>query len=151
MLVDTGGSTIALDLFTGRREAKAMGNSQPCDGRNRARRSPSVSRFGRLVLLQWAILASCVGAGSELELTSQDQSHDQAWIASVYQREAARLWQSSQQMSARLTVYERVFGAESDWVTGTRVLAQALEEEALEHERKARQHLKLLKQQVGDR
>jgi hypothetical protein len=40
-------------------------------------------------------------------------------------------------------VYERLFGPESEWVTGARLLAQYYEEAAHEAEQLARRHLKL--------
>jgi hypothetical protein len=43
----------------------------------------------------------------------------------------------------RALIYERLFGAESEWVSSTRVLARSYEDAASEHERLAQQHLEL--------
>ncbi|HEU5407003.1 MAG TPA: hypothetical protein VFU48_04515, partial [Nitrospira sp.] len=55
--------------------------------------------------------------------------------------EAARLRQASEDLSVRVNVYERLFGPTSDWVAGTRLLAQSYEDAAQTYERKARQQL----------
>jgi len=74
-------------------------------------------------------------------LTTYDANQDQRTIAEFYSQEAARLRQKSEEMSIRIAVYERLFGPDSDWVAGTRLLAQSYEEAAKEHERMAGKHL----------
>jgi hypothetical protein len=89
------------------------------------------------------IISGCTttAAKGELELLTSDSAQDHRKIATYYRREAARLRQASEDLSVRIHVYERLFGATSDWVAGTRLLAQSYEEGAKEYERKAREHV----------
>ncbi len=83
-------------------------------------------------------------AKEELDLTTYDPVQDHRKIAAYYSREATKLRQTSEEMSVRIAVYERLFGPESDWVSGTRLLAQSYQDAAREHELKAREHLDLI-------
>ena len=80
----------------------------------------------------------------ELELTTHDPTQDHRKIAAYYSHEAATLRQSLEKMSVRIAVYERLFGPASDWVAGTRLLAQSYDTAAKEHEQKACEHLELI-------
>ena len=51
----------------------------------------------------------------------------------------------------RAFVYERVFGADSDWVTSARLLAQFYENSAREQERQANWHLEMAGQRIESR
>lgn len=101
---------------------------------------------------RWCVLAgTCVllgcmnNRGSELELTSSDPSKDQHKIAQFYNQEATRFRHMAQDLSHRALLYERLFGPKSDWVEGTRLLAQSYEDAATEQERMAERHLELLR------
>lgn len=72
-----------------------------------------------------------------------DQSQDQRKIAAYYVLEAARLQQKAEELADRAAAYELLFGLDSDWVRGTRLLAQFYKETAKEQERMANQHLNL--------
>lgn len=80
-----------------------------------------------------------------LELTTLDQSQDQEKIAAYYRHEAAVARQQAEELNHRAMVYERLFGPESEWVSGTRLLAQFYEEAAREAEQLAQRHLKITK------
>src|SRR5919201_734289 len=54
-----------------------------------------------------------------------------------YQREAALYREKSAALLERAALYERIFGPQSDWVTGTRMLAAFYEDEARDRERQA--------------
>lgn len=99
-----------------------------------------------LLILGLAIIAGCTTptVKEELELTSHDPTQDHRKIAAYYNHEAAKLRQASEEMSVRITVYERLFGPTSDWVNGTRLLTQSYEDAATELERKAHEHLELI-------
>lgn len=101
----------------------------------------SLKRLALLMALGSAVTSGCTSPRGELDLTAYDQTQDQWKIANYYSQEAARLRQKSEEMSARIVVYERLFSPTSDWVTGTRLLAQSYEEAAKEHERMASKHL----------
>jgi hypothetical protein len=64
-------------------------------------------------------------------------------IAELLSKEAVELRQMSEELKQRVLVYERLFGPDSDWVAGTRLLAQTYADAARERERKADEHLKL--------
>jgi hypothetical protein len=94
-----------------------------------------------LVAVAITVMNGCTSttAKSEFELSSSDSPQDHRKIATYYRHEAARLRQASEDLSVRVKVYEQLFGPTSDWVTGTRLLAQSYEEAAQAYERKARQ------------
>ncbi len=96
----------------------------------------------------WSVLGVCAalgcnGPGSPLDLMTMDPVQDQGKIAAYYVLEAARLRQKAQELTDRAGAYELLFGRESDWVRGARLLAQFYEETARERERMARQHMNL--------
>ena len=84
---------------------------------------------------------SCGAQTHELDLSSYDLTQDQRKIAEYYTQEAARLRDKSEAMLMRAAIYEQLFGRNSDWVAGARLLAQSYEEEAREHERMAGKHV----------
>jgi hypothetical protein len=96
-----------------------------------------------MILVSSFMLWGCVGLGPPLDLSTMDPSQDQWRIAEYYSREAMRLRQTAQELYDRVLIYERLFGAESEWVSGTRLLAQSYENAAFEHERLAHKHLEL--------
>jgi hypothetical protein len=101
--------------------------------------------LGLLLALMTAAASGCASPGTELDLANHDPAQDHRKIASYYSREAERLRQTAEELSARIAVYERLFGRTSDWVIGTQLLAQSYEEAAKEHARKASEHLEFVK------
>ncbi len=89
-------------------------------------------------------MSGCTGTKTELEMTNYDAAQDHRKIAAYYMREAVKFRAVSEDLSDRVALYERLFGPTSDWVVGTRLLAQSYEERAKEHERKAGKHLELV-------
>ena len=85
---------------------------------------------------QWS---GCGTSASVFDLQTDDPRQDQQKIAEFYAHEAMRLRQMAQNYDHRMAVYERLFGPHSDWVEGTRLLAQSYEAAAQEQERIARQ------------
>jgi hypothetical protein len=81
-----------------------------------------------------------VNAGTELDLTTFDRTQDQQKIAEFYGQEAVRLRYMARDLADRVTVYEQVFGQDSDWVKGVRLLAQSYLNAARDHEAKAERH-----------
>ena len=88
-------------------------------------------------------MSGCENAASVFDLNSDDPRQDQEKIAEFYTHEAARLRQMAQDYDHRVAVYERLFGPHSDWVDGTRLLAQSYEAAAQEQERIAARHQRL--------
>jgi len=98
-----------------------------------------------IVLAAITVLPACSHAGSELDLTAYDRAQDQNKIAAFYSQEAVRLRLMARDLDHLALVYERLFGQESDWVSGTRLLARSYEDAARDHERTAEQHLLLIR------
>lgn len=87
------------------------------------------------------LLVGCSRPQTELSLKTYAEQQDQKKIAEFYAQEAIRSRQMAQDLFRRVKVYERLFGPDSDWVAGTRVLAESYEEAAYEDERAAARHL----------
>jgi len=90
------------------------------------------------------LLAGCLDPGAPLELSMLDPSPAQAKIAEYHFQEAAKMRQKAEEQLERARLYEGLFGVESDWVAGSRLLAQTYEEEARSHEAQGRKHLRLV-------
>ena len=100
------------------------------------------ARAGRWVAVVCLLAAyGCTGPSVPLEMTSLDPSQDQWKIAQHYSHEAAGLRQKAEDFSNRALVYEQLFGRDSEWVAGARLLAQFYQEEARERERLAGSHV----------
>lgn len=99
-----------------------------------------------LVLLLGIFLQSgCSGRPAVLlDMTALNSSQDHGKIATYYHHQAVVSRQQTEELTNRAVVYERLFGQESEWVTGTRLLAQFYEEAAREEERLASRHLSLV-------
>lgn len=78
-----------------------------------------------------------------LHTASYDPSQDHPKMASYYVHEAMLSHHMAEELANRVVVYERLFGRESDWVAGTKLLTQFYEEAAREQDRQATLHLEL--------
>jgi hypothetical protein len=98
-----------------------------------------------VLLLASFLLSGCSGGpAAPLDMTALNPGHDHGRIATFYRHEAGVSRQQAEELSHRAMVYEGLFGRESEWVTGTRLLAQFYEEAAREEEQLASRHLELL-------
>ncbi len=102
-------------------------------------RAPSVTILSVAMLL----VSGCSGLGATYELSTFDASANQWTIANYHAQEATRLQQKAEELTARALIYERLFGADSEWVTGTHLLAQSYVDAAQEQARLAEKHLSL--------
>ncbi|MGA6828873.1 hypothetical protein ACO9S2_14845 [Nitrospira sp. NS4] len=82
----------------------------------------------------------CVRTAVPLDLASPDPTYDQTKIAAYYSREAAFFRLKSQEFAQRVLVYEGLFGTNSEWVKGARLLERYYEDAAQEQERLANLH-----------
>jgi len=96
-----------------------------------------------LILLLGFVLVSGCSSADVLDLVSRDPGQDHGAIASYYTREAALSRQQVEELTDRAVLYEGLFGQQSDWVTGTKLLVKFYQEMALEQDRLAELHLKL--------
>jgi hypothetical protein len=83
-----------------------------------------------------------------LDTASRDPTQDHVKMASIYVRQAMRSRELAEEQSNRAFVYERVFGAGSDWVSSARLLAQFYENSARDQERQANWHLEMAGQRT---
>ncbi|HJT20103.1 MAG TPA: hypothetical protein VJ746_06510 [Nitrospira sp.] len=83
------------------------------------------------------------GLPAPLDTESMDPNADHLKIASYYTREAMLSRQKAEEQANRVLVYEQVFGRESDWVSGAKILVQFYEDAAREQDRQANLHLEL--------
>jgi hypothetical protein len=98
----------------------------------------------RILMFSLLLQVSCGGGPtSPLEMTTLDPSDDHEKIAYYYRHEAALSRQQFEELTDQATVYERVFGPESDEVAGTRLLVQFYKEVAIEQDRLAELHMKI--------
>ena len=95
-------------------------------------------------LLGFVLVSGCTSSPTAvLDPISRDPGQDHWAIASYYTREAAVSRQQVEELTDRAVLYEGLFGRESDWVAGTKLLVQFYQEMALEQDRLADLHLKL--------
>ncbi|MDH5724477.1 MAG: hypothetical protein OEY60_03310 [Nitrospira sp.] len=96
----------------------------------------------RGLLLFFLIISVTSGCASpeSLEMGSYDPSHDQRAIAGYYRHQALAMHEKAKAQTTTAARYEELFGAESDLVSGARLLAHYYEETALELERLAKAH-----------
>lgn len=85
------------------------------------------------------VISGCASPES-LEMGSYDPSHDQRAIAGYYRNQAIAMHEKAKAQTTTAARYEELFGAESDLVSGARLLAHYYEETALELERLAEAH-----------
>ena len=96
-----------------------------------------------LLLLIGLLLATACHRGPvvpfvPLHTRTHDPYQDHMTMAKYYANEATLSHQKAEELANRIVVYERLFGRESDWVTGTHLLAQFYEEAAREQDRVCR-------------
>ena len=80
-----------------------------------------------------------------------DPTQDHVKMASFYVRQAMRSREMAGEQANRALVYERMFGADSDWVSSARLLSQFYENAAREQEREANWHLEMAGQRSDAR
>ena len=100
----------------------------------------------RFLPLALAVLG-CAHGTEPLDLTSPDPASDQRKIANYYSREADFFRLKAEELSQRIVVYEGLFGPDSEWVKGTRLLERFYKDSAEEQERRASSHLGLAGQE----
>jgi len=96
--------------------------------------------------LAFAVLG-CAHGTEPLDLTSPDPASDQRKIANYYSREAEFFRFKADELSQRIVLYEGLFGPDSEWVKGARLLEQFYKDSAEEQDRRASSHLGLAGQE----
>ena len=99
-----------------------------------------------ILLLGFVLVLGCSSGPTDvLDPVSRNPGQDHEAIATYYTREAALSRQQVEELNDRTVLYEGLFGRESDWVVGTKLLVKFYQEMALEQDRLADLHLKLSK------
>ena len=93
------------------------------------------TRPAAIVLL--TLLATACASAQRPDNTVMESPGVQDAGVLQYQREAQLYRDKSAALIERAALYERIFGPQSDWVTGTRMLAAFYEDEARDRERQA--------------
>jgi hypothetical protein len=78
-----------------------------------------------------------------IDTRSVDSNQDHLRIASYYTRQAMTSRQKAEEQASLALVYGRLFGYDSEWVSGAQLLTQFYEEVAREQDRQASLHLEL--------
>jgi hypothetical protein len=101
-------------------------------------------RHGALSLAAVACTAiGCVSSPAPLTLTSLEPTADQRKIAEYYRQEALSFRLKARELAERIAAYQDLFGADSDWVNGARLLAQFYEHSAIDQDHQALMHLSI--------
>ena len=94
------------------------------------------------LLLGILLQAGCSsGPMAPLEMTTLNPSDDHQTIARHYRNEARLSRQQVTDLSNQVMIYEQLFGQESDWVSGTRLLVPFYQDVAWEQDRLAELHM----------
>lgn len=97
-----------------------------------------------VLFLGFLLMSGCArGPTAVLDPVSREPDQDHWAIASYYSRQAAMSRQQVEELTHRAVVYEGLFGPDSEWVTGTKLLLRFYEEAAREQDRLADLHLEL--------
>ena len=99
-------------------------------------RLPHVGR-GALILLCSLAAAGCAQPVQTVDTTSFGPSQDQQAITGYYRAEAMVLKEKAAAIAESAVRYEKLFGPESDWVSGARQLSQYYAVAAQDLERRA--------------
>ena len=85
----------------------------------------------------------CANVTAPLELTSLDPAVDQRKIADFYRQDAVFFRLKARELAERIRVYQNLFGAESEWVNGARILEQFYENAAKDQDHQTLMHLSI--------
>jgi len=101
------------------------------------------SRRMSVFLFLTCVAPGCANPKAPLDLTTSDPAVDQRQIAGIHSREAEYYRVKAEELAERITTYESLFGPESDWVRGARLLKKFYETAADEEDYLAYGHLKI--------
>jgi hypothetical protein len=85
----------------------------------------------------------CVSVPTPLNLSSLDPAVDQRKIADYYRQDAVFFRLKARELAERIMVYQGLFGAESEWVNGARLLEQFYENAAKDQDHQTLLHLSI--------
>jgi hypothetical protein len=82
---------------------------------------------------------SCSASPTVLDFYTVQSPEEQRAIGEYYRQEAVIFRQRADEMAERITAYRQLFGEDSEWVSGARLLSEYYQQEARERERLAEQ------------
>jgi len=77
---------------------------------------PTHASCATILVLAVFILSGCSGQDASSEFSTFDVAADQWAIAIYHSQQATRLQHKAEELSARLSMYEQLFVAESEWL-----------------------------------
>ena len=93
--------------------------------------------WGALIVLCVLTMAGCAQPVETIDRTSVDSLQDQMAVAGHYRAEAMALKEKAAAVAESAVRYERLFGPQSDWVSGAQQLSQYYAVAAQDLERRA--------------
>ena len=93
--------------------------------------------WGALIVLCVLTMAGCAQPVETIDRTSVDSLQDQMAVAGNYRAEAMVLKEKAAAVAESAVRYERLFGPQSDWVSGAQQLSQYYAVAAQDLERRA--------------
>jgi hypothetical protein len=101
-------------------------------------------KHGMISLAAMACTAvGCASVPAPLNLMSLDPAVDQRKIADYYRQDALFFRLKAREMAERIVTYQSLFGAESEWVNGARLLEQFYEHAAKDQDHQTLLHLSI--------
>lgn len=88
-------------------------------------------------------VVGCANVTTPLDLTSLDPAADQRKIADYHRQDAVFFRLKARELAERIMVYQDLFGAESEWVNGARILEQFYETAAKDQDHQTILHLSI--------
>jgi hypothetical protein len=82
-------------------------------------------------------LQGCSASPKLLDFNSAETTTDRRALSELYRKEATMFRQKADEMAERATAYGPLFGEESDWVAGARLLGEYYRQEADDRQRLA--------------
>lgn len=89
------------------------------------------------VLISTFGLQGCSASPKQLDFNAPETTADRRALSEFYKKEAIMLRQKADEMAQRATAYRPLFGEESDWVAGARLLGEYYRQEAEDRQRLA--------------
>ncbi len=85
-------------------------------------------------------LHGCSASPKLLDFNAAETADERRAISEFYRKEAIMFRQKADEMQERATAYRPLFGEESDWVTGARLLGEYYQQEARDRQRLSDQY-----------
>ncbi len=99
--------------------------------------------FGRLVAVFAACMLDMQGCSASpkfSDFNAAETADERSTVAEFYRKEAIMFRQKADEMAERATAYRQLFGEESEWVSGARLLGEYYRQEARDRDRLATEY-----------